>query len=96
MRLAQQLTREEATSVFTRSGELQPEVIAQSRESISGTQLGNKQLVSKLTSNGSDVAEWGKYTTPTFRSPAPPNGQLRLSTRDSDVDPVLEASSPGS
>jgi hypothetical protein len=28
--------------------------------------------------------------------PYPPNGQLRLSTRNSDVDPVLEASSPGS
>jgi hypothetical protein len=25
--------------------------------------------------------------------PYPPNGQLRLSTRDSDVDPALEASS---
>lgn len=63
-RLAQQLTREEASSVFTESGELQPEVIAQSREIINGTQLGNKQLVSELTSNGSDIADWGKYTTP--------------------------------
>jgi hypothetical protein len=28
--------------------------------------------------------------------PYPPNGQLRLSSRGSDVDPALEASSPGS
>jgi hypothetical protein len=28
--------------------------------------------------------------------PYPPNGQLRLSTRNSDVDPVLEASSQDS
>jgi hypothetical protein len=28
--------------------------------------------------------------------PYPPNGQLRLSTRNTDVDPVLEASSPES
>jgi RHS repeat-associated protein len=70
VRLAQQLTREEAASVFTQGGELKPEVIAQSREIINGTQLGNKQLVSELTSNGSDIADWGKYTTPTFRSPA--------------------------
>jgi hypothetical protein len=27
--------------------------------------------------------------------PYPPNGQLRLSTRNSDVDPVLEASAHG-
>jgi hypothetical protein len=26
--------------------------------------------VSELTSNGSDIADWGKYATPTFRSPA--------------------------
>ncbi|HEV2376996.1 MAG TPA: RHS repeat-associated core domain-containing protein [Streptosporangiaceae bacterium] len=69
-RLAQQLTREEASSVFTQSGELQPDVIAQSHEIINGAQLGNKQLVSELTSNGSDIADWGKYTTPTFISPA--------------------------
>ena len=70
VRLAQQLTREEAASVFTPGGELKPDVVAQSREIINGTQLGNKQLISELTSNGSDLADWGKYTTPTFRSPA--------------------------
>jgi hypothetical protein len=71
-RLAAQLTRQEAASVFTKEGYLQPEVIANSREIINGTQLGNKQLVSELTSNGSDLADWGKYTTQTFRSPSGP------------------------
>jgi len=70
VRLAQQLTREEAASVFTPGGDLRPEVIAQSREIINGSQLGNKQLISELTSNGSDIADWGKYASPTFRSPA--------------------------
>jgi hypothetical protein len=71
-RLAAQLTRQEASSVFTHEGTLQPEVIANSREIINGTQLGNKQLVSELTSNGSDLADWGKYATQIFRSPSGP------------------------
>jgi hypothetical protein len=50
VRLAQQLTRQEAESVFTQGGGLQSDVIAQSREIINGAQLGNKQLVSELTS----------------------------------------------
>ena len=72
VRLAQQLTREEASSVFTQSGELQPEVIDQSHEIINGARLGNKALVNELTSDGSSISDWGKYTTPTFRSPSGP------------------------
>lgn len=64
------LASEEASSVFTPSGELQPEIVARSTLIISGTNLGNKALVEALTANGSDIADWGKYTTPTFRSPA--------------------------
>jgi hypothetical protein len=91
-RLAQ-LTREEASSVFTRSGELQPDVIARSREIINGTQLGNKQLVSELTSNGSNIADWGKYTTPTFRSPLwgiPSSFLLQFDARRGFLRPGLQ------
>ena len=72
VRLAQQLAREEAASAFTKSGELEPDVIADSQEIINGTQLGNKQLVSQLTGDGSNIADWGKYTTRTFPSPYGP------------------------
>jgi hypothetical protein len=71
-RLAGQLTEQEARSVFTDAGLLQPEVISNSTEIINGTQLGNQQLVKMLTSDGSNIADWGKYTTPTFRSPSGP------------------------
>jgi hypothetical protein len=55
-RLAQQLTRQEASSVFTRSGGLQQEVIDQSHEIINGARLGNKGLVNELTSDGSSIS----------------------------------------
>jgi len=68
-RLAQQLARESAQSAFTSSGELQPSVIAESRLITQGAKLGNTDLVKHLTSDGSNIADWGKYTTPTFQSP---------------------------
>jgi hypothetical protein len=42
VRLAQQLALQEGTSVFTESGELQPEVTAESHEIVPGEDLGNK------------------------------------------------------
>ncbi len=92
-RLAAQLTREEAASVFTSSGELQPQVIADSHEIINGTQLGNKQLVSELTSNGTDIADWGKYTTPNIQKPSGPvpgTLLLQLGDRRSILRPRLQ------
>jgi hypothetical protein len=71
-RLAGQLTEQEARAVFTSSGVLHPEVIANSTEIINGTQLGNQALVKSLTADGSNLADWGKYTTQTFRSPSGP------------------------
>jgi hypothetical protein len=51
---------------------LKPEVIANSTEIINGTQLDNQQLVKMLISDGSNIADWGKYVTPTFRGPSGP------------------------
>jgi hypothetical protein len=71
-RLASQLTEQETRAVFTSSGALQPEVIANSTEIINGTQLGNQALVKSLTADGSNIADLGKYTTQTLKSPSWP------------------------
>ena len=70
VRLGQQLARESAHSVFTSSGRLSSGAIADSREIISGSRLGNKDLIQRLTSDGSNIADWGKYTTRTHQSPS--------------------------
>ena len=69
-RLGQQLARESADSVFTSSGRLSSGAIADSRQIIPGSRLGNKDLIQRLTSDGSDIADWGKYTTRTHQSPS--------------------------
>lgn len=69
-RLVQQLARESADSVFTSSGRLSSGAIADSRQIIPGSRLGNKDLIQRLTSDGSDIADWGKYTTRTHQSPS--------------------------
>jgi hypothetical protein len=66
-RPANQLSGQEAASVFTSTGELQPEVIANSREIIPGSQLRNPDVTNELTSNGSSIQDRGKYSTESFR-----------------------------
>ncbi len=70
--LARQLAGEEASSIFTSSGGLQRSVINSSTEIIPGTSLKNTQLIKNLTADGSNLADWGKYTTQTFSSPSGP------------------------
>ncbi|MDO8392219.1 MAG: hypothetical protein Q7V57_17225 [Actinomycetota bacterium] len=70
--LARQLAGEEASSIFTTSGGLKPSVIDASTEIIPGTGLSNGQLIKNLTADGSSLADWGKYTTPTYNSPSGP------------------------
>jgi len=60
--VGQQLALDEATSIFTASGELIPEVVAQSRMIIPSAELNNPAI----------PAGFAKYTTPTFRSPSGP------------------------
>jgi RHS repeat-associated protein len=69
VRLARQLARQSAESVFTSTGDLDPSVIADSNLIIPGSKLGNKGLIDALTSDGSNIADWGKYRTPNFQSP---------------------------
>lgn len=72
VRLAQQLARESAESAFTASGGLRTEVIQGSSRIIDGSRLGNPDVVKALTADGSNIADWGKYTTQTFQSPSGP------------------------
>ena len=69
-KLNAQLTYEEASSVFTKSGTLKPEVINNSNPIISGSELGNKKVIDALTSNGSSINDWAKMSTQTFKSPS--------------------------
>jgi RHS repeat-associated protein len=69
-RLRAALTLDEATSVFTNSGQLRGSVVSNSTEIIRGSQLNNPAVVAELTRDGSNIADWGKYTTDTFNSPA--------------------------
>jgi hypothetical protein len=71
-RLAGQLTAEEASSIFTNAGGLKQSVVNASTEIIPGTSLKNSQLIKNLTADGSNIADWGKYTTQTFKSPSGP------------------------
>jgi len=70
--LARQLAGEEASSIFTSSGGLQRSVLDASTPLIRGPNLGNQQLVKTLTADGSNLADWAKYTTPAFNSPSGP------------------------
>ena len=56
--------------MFTSAGLLRPEAIAGSKRVIPGSRLNKKDLVSRLTSDGSDIADWGKYSTRTHQSPS--------------------------
>ncbi|MGK5531354.1 hypothetical protein, partial [Streptomyces sp. URMC 129] len=68
-RLAEQLRRESADSIFTPDGRLTPQAIAGSREVIAGEDLGNPHLRAHLTADGSNLSDWGKYSTSTHQSP---------------------------
>jgi len=67
----QQLAFQEAASSFLwPSGELHPEVIRTSSPIIPGSKLGNSEVVRELTSNGSQIQDWAKYTSKTIRGPS--------------------------
>lgn len=66
-RLGQQLARESSGSAFTSSGRLSTGAVSGSRQIIPGS---NKDLIERLTSDGSRISDWGKYATNTFQSSA--------------------------
>jgi len=69
IRLGKQLAGEAAASIFTDSGELKPEIVANSARIINGSDIKNPNVIAALTSDGSDISDWGKYTTQTTVSP---------------------------
>ncbi len=72
--LASQLTKEEASSVFTPAGGLRQNIIQQSTrfDRIAGNKINNPNVISELTKDGSNIVNWAKYYTQTFRSPSGP------------------------
>lgn len=69
-KLNAQLAYEEANSIFTKSGTLQPEVIKNSSIIIPGNELKNPDVINNLIKNGGNINDWGKMTTQTFKSPS--------------------------
>lgn len=45
-------------------------MIAGSREIVAGSKLGNPDVISALTSDGSKIGDWGKYSSQTIRGPS--------------------------
>jgi hypothetical protein len=68
-RLRRALAFEEPFSNFTSSGELAPEVVANSKVLISGERLNNVALRKALTADGSNLADWAKWESATSGSP---------------------------
>ncbi|NJQ02476.1 RHS repeat-associated core domain-containing protein, partial [Streptomyces zingiberis] len=58
-----------AQSVFTPDGRLAEQVVGESDLIIPGRLLDNPHVISHLTVDGSSMADWGKYSTPTHQSP---------------------------
>jgi RHS repeat-associated protein len=54
---------------------LNPEVVQSSQRVLAGTQLNNPAVLRQLTSDGSNIADWGKYTSQTIKSP---NGPFQI------------------
>ncbi|MGW7657913.1 RHS repeat-associated core domain-containing protein, partial [Streptomyces tendae] len=67
--LADGLRRESATSPFNENGWLTPRARAKSYRIIPGDQIGNPEVRRLMTSDGSTLSDWGKYTTLTHQSP---------------------------
>ena len=68
--LADDLAHQEAASAFDEAGNLRPEIIAKSTDIIPGNELGNPAVIAALTSDGSDISDWAKWTTSTISSPS--------------------------
>ncbi|MEV8376574.1 DUF6531 domain-containing protein [Kribbella sp. NPDC056861] len=66
--LSNQLWGVEGRSIFTDAGYLKAEVIDESIRIIDAKSLRNKPLRNVLISDGSDINDWAKYSTKTYRS----------------------------
>ncbi|MFE9751445.1 DNRLRE domain-containing protein [Saccharothrix saharensis] len=74
-RLHDQLTKEQVESMLNPDGSLRPEVVPGSKRIIDGREIGNPGVVSALTSDGSRIEDWGKYSAPSV--PHPVTGERR-------------------
>uniref|UniRef100_UPI004046A501 hypothetical protein n=1 Tax=Streptomyces fradiae TaxID=1906 RepID=UPI004046A501 len=67
--LADKLRTESAYSIFDEDGFLAAEAIADSQRVIPGEKIGNPVVRDLMTADGSDLRDWGKYSTRTHQSP---------------------------
>jgi RHS repeat-associated protein len=67
-RLAQKLRAESAQSVFDANNEITQEALGESRLIMRAIDLKNKAARAHLTADGSNLEDWGKYTTRTHQS----------------------------
>lgn len=70
--LARKLAGDEAASIFTPSGTLTNNTIQNSRIIMEGVELNNPTVIQTLTADGSNIADWAKYSTSTVPSPSGP------------------------
>lgn len=67
-KLKEQLSFEEANSIFTSTGNIKPEIIDASQVIVKGDKIENIQVITELTKDGSKIEDWAKMTTPSFKS----------------------------
>jgi hypothetical protein len=60
--LKQTLREAELFSIFEESGVIKSELAKDSIKIILGTELRNPQVIAELMKDGSEIADWGKYT----------------------------------
>jgi hypothetical protein len=63
VRLAHQLEQESALAEVMRDGQLLPEVVERSTPIVRGRKLRNPEVVRALTSDGSRIEDWAKFTS---------------------------------
>jgi hypothetical protein len=68
--LFEDLLFKEAETAFLKNGAMHPEIVNSSKLITAGEDIGNAAVVRELTKDGSNIGDWGKYTTKSINSPS--------------------------
>lgn|GEM_PF-4547492 len=92
--LKNQLLKEQVAAMFdSSSGALKPEFIARSMEIPLRHGIENPKVIARLTSDGSNINDWGKFTTKTVNAGGAPESKLDSpDSSPSDYDSVTDRS----
>ncbi|MBN8828207.1 MAG: filamentous hemagglutinin N-terminal domain-containing protein [Sphingobacteriia bacterium] len=69
-KLSKQLLAEQASSIFTKDGKLKPEIIRNAKFIDLKEGIKNQKVIEKLTENGSNIKDWGKFSTGELHGPS--------------------------